>query len=426
MPAKKINEITVGPKNADITGSDGRAIQLAIDALSVRGGGTVRILPGKYAVNNSIFLKSNIRLAGSGKKTILKKTVPVLSRLKVDADYGQKEITPESTRGFSEGMGLFLKDNSIVTNMVRLPLTVTKIAGGKLYIDNFLANDFCAENGGFVVTYFWLLYAEALENTSVEDLVVDMGEEAKEFEELKGLRIAAVYFTKSKNCLIKNIKVVHSLGDGICVSTCEHITVEKCETAYNTMYGIHFGGHSPWSQGLGNIIHHNYSDGLYICWGVRESVMSGNKIFFNGVEQYRNGISIGHKDTDNVFENNHIYGNAKHGVAFRHKTEANGAHRNIFRNNLIENNGTPEEKIPQEFLAALPRRELISCGVYINGSTHDLVFENNIIRETRKKGKKYQRNAFYLAPGVARVTLVKNRISGHPDAAIVDDSGKTK
>lgn len=308
--------------------------------------------------------------------------------------------------------------------MVRIPLTITKIAGGKLYIDNYLANDYSVTAGGFVVTYFRGIYAIAVENAAAEDLVVDMGEEAKKIPELKGFRIPGVYFTKSKDCLIKNIKVIHSLGDGICVSTCERVTVEKCETAYNTEYGMHFGGHSPWSKGLNNSIHHNYSDGLYICWGVRESVMSGNKIFSNGAGQYRNGISIGHKDTDNIFENNHIYGNAKHGVAFRRKTESNGAHRNIFRKNIIENNGTPVERVPAELLATLPRRELISCGVYINGITHDLTFEKNIIRETRKKGKKYQRSAFYFAPGVSKIKLIKNSITGHPDAAIVNESGK--
>ena len=47
------NEITVGIKDADVIGSDNKAIQLAIDALSYRGGGIVRILPGEYILENS-------------------------------------------------------------------------------------------------------------------------------------------------------------------------------------------------------------------------------------------------------------------------------------------------------------------------------------------------------------------------------------
>ena len=38
--------ITVGVSDADITGTDNRAIQAAIDLVYQRGGGTVRILPG--------------------------------------------------------------------------------------------------------------------------------------------------------------------------------------------------------------------------------------------------------------------------------------------------------------------------------------------------------------------------------------------
>ena len=424
MIGKKFDEITVGPKNADIIGSDAGAIQTAIDALSVRCGGTVRLLPGKYFMNNSIFMKSNIRLTGTGNKTILKKTPAILSHLKVDADYGQKEITPQSTKGFAPGMGVYLRDKVTINATGRTPLTITKVANGKLYLDNYIHRDYCAENEGLVVNYFQMIYANSRENMTVENLVIDMGKEAKEIEALKGIWLHGIYFTKCKNSLIKNVKSENCLGDGICVSTCEHLTVEGCQTGYNTQYGIHFGGHSPWSKGLKNAIYHNASDGLYICWGVRESLISGNRIYFNGVGQYRNGISIGHKDTDNVIEKNHIYGNAKHGIAFRQKTEANGAHRNIVRNNIIENNGTPEDKIPVDLLAKLPRRELISCGVYINGITHDLVFEKNIIRETRKKVKKYQRNAFYMSPGVSRVKLLKNKISGHPDSAIVDESKK--
>ena len=75
-------EITVGPANADVIGCTGREIQLAIDALTYAGGGTVRLLPGQYTLQDSIRLRSNIRLVGDREQTILRRGPLVWSRLK--------------------------------------------------------------------------------------------------------------------------------------------------------------------------------------------------------------------------------------------------------------------------------------------------------------------------------------------------------
>jgi len=68
-----LHEISVGPKDADVVGADGRAIQIAIDALALRGGGTVRVAPGEYVLSDSIHLRSNIRLVGDRANTVLKR-----------------------------------------------------------------------------------------------------------------------------------------------------------------------------------------------------------------------------------------------------------------------------------------------------------------------------------------------------------------
>src|SRR3990170_4593210 len=65
--------ITVGPADADVVGSTGRAIQLAVDAAAVRGGGTVRVLPGEYLLLDSIHLRSNVSLLGAREKTVLRR-----------------------------------------------------------------------------------------------------------------------------------------------------------------------------------------------------------------------------------------------------------------------------------------------------------------------------------------------------------------
>src|SRR5690606_20024780 len=93
-----------------------------------------------------------------------------------------------------------------------------------------------------------------------------------------------------------------------------------------------------------------------------------NTIYSNG----DNGISIGHKDTDNLFENNHVYENSNHGVLFRNENAQNSGHRNTFIRNIIENNGMKKE----------------SAGFYIGGETHDIKITDNTIRSTGKGNQK--------------------------------------
>jgi hypothetical protein len=404
-----LNDISVGPAGADIVGADNRAIQMAIDALAARGGGTVRILAGEYVLSDAVRLRSNIALLGDRDRTVLRLAPIVWSPLAVDADTGQKEITPRDIRGFREGQGVVCRDKSKPNGMSSVPLTVVRVADGKLYLNDYLNHDWCAEDGGLVVNYVPLLHGFEVENALVDGFTLDARP-----DRLNGLGLlgsaamwgGAFYLRRGRNCVIRNVVARGCLGDGIRFGQCEHVTVEDCTAADNSEYGIHPGSHSPWTTVRRCHIQGNGSDGLYLCWGVREGLFEDNVVHHNGRLKKRNGICIGHKDTDNVFLRNHVYENTKHGVHFRIKTEANGAHRNTFRDNIIENNGPIET----------------GAGVWIEGVTHDLVFEHNIIRETRSGAARAQQHAFVVKPGVSRVKLVDNEISGHPGATIVDEA----
>ncbi len=415
---KTKNEITVGLSDADIIGSDNFAIQLAIDAISVQGGGTVRILPGEYTLINSIKLRSNIHLIGDRDEAVLKRCPAVSSRLLKDADIGQKEVTPKDPSPFKPGMGIVCRTNQLENAMSDMPLTITRIENGILYLNDYLNHDFTADldswgeggHDGLVANVFPLIHGYGLENAVVEGLTVDS--QVNEDPGWKNVRTGGVCLVRSKSCVVRDVTSVNCNGDGILLISCEHTTVENFETAYNTFHGIHAGSHSPWTTVKNCHIHHNGSDGLYICWGVRESEFVDNDIHHNGIRKQggkRGGISIGHKDTDNLLARNHIYENALYGLSFRKKTEANGAHRNIVRENIIKNNGLPLDGEK-------------GSGIHINGITHDLMFENNIIRETRQGENRYQLHAFYIEPNVTRVKMVDNKISGHPQEAIVDNS----
>ena len=77
------------------------------------------------------------------------------------------------------------------------------------------------------------------------------------------------------------------------------------------------------------------------------------------------GISIGHKDSDNLFRRNTSRLNKQNGLFFRNETLGMAPHRNRFEDNTIENNGGPE--------------------IRIRGEVNDLTFVKNTIRDTREE-----------------------------------------
>jgi len=98
--------ITVGPKQADLVGTTDRVIQAAVDYVARRGGGTVRVLRGTYRLRNSIFLQSKVRLLGSGTDSVLFKEPSVKTKLIVDGDHWDEEITLADPKGFQVGDGV--------------------------------------------------------------------------------------------------------------------------------------------------------------------------------------------------------------------------------------------------------------------------------------------------------------------------------
>src|SRR3954452_1349787 len=134
----------------------------------------------------------------------------------------------------------------------------------------------------------------------------------------------------------------------------------------------------------------NGEDGLFLCWRVKQGTFEENILEGNG----RYGISIGHKDTDNLLRNNQVRGNHEDGVFFRNESEGMAGHRNRLENNLIENNGVGHD----------------AAGIRVRGETHDLVFKNNIIRDTRPAAEQKQTVGIRLDEKVGPVSLEGNQI----------------
>jgi hypothetical protein len=412
-------KVAVGPAGADVCGFTGAAVQLAIDALGANGGGTVELQEGAYDLIDSVRLRSDIALIGRGQVTLRRSEELISSDLARDADVGQTEIAPARPELFRAGMGVCLVDSSGWAHN-NMPLHVTHIEGGRLFLSTMLDVDRIAERGGRVVHYFPIVLLDHADRCLVDNLAVD--ERVADGPAVEGLWSSGVYLMTSRACTLRRLRTQGVRGDGICIARASlDAVVEDCEAMDNTHHGIHTGSHSARTILRRCHIHDNGSDGLYICWGVDHGSFEDCDIHHNGRRMWRSGLSIGHQDTDNVLAGNHIYENCKYGVCIRAKSEANGAHRNVFRENVIENNGQDPAGMP-EFVRKLPARELVSVGASILGHTHDVVFERNVIRETRAPGKAFQKSAFYVGCGVSGLTLRANEFAGHAGPAVVDEA----
>src|SRR4029077_1794965 len=97
--------VTVGPGKADLAGTTDRVIQAAVDYVARLGGGTVRVLPGTYRMRNSVFLQSKVRILGRGTDSLLVKEPSATTKLTVDGDHWDQEVTLADPRCFQVGDG---------------------------------------------------------------------------------------------------------------------------------------------------------------------------------------------------------------------------------------------------------------------------------------------------------------------------------
>src|SRR5256885_7931661 len=121
---KEHPRITVGQSNADLLGTDHRALQAAVDYVAALGGGTVEIGPGTYVMRDSLHLRPSVTVRGVKGQTILRKADAVSSPLVLDGDYGEEQATVKILAGFDVGCGVAIWDkNAAGLHMTFAPIT---------------------------------------------------------------------------------------------------------------------------------------------------------------------------------------------------------------------------------------------------------------------------------------------------------------
>ena len=381
--------VTVGTAQGDFVGSTEAVIQQAIDAVAAYGGGTVELGPGTYMVYDSVRVASNVRLVGSGRDTILRKCDGFSSPVSVDADYGQRRLTVEDPSGFRVGMGVMVKDTGS-DDWTDSLAKITVIQGNVVYLDRRLIGDFTTEKRCIVSCTFSPVLLHGVQNATVESLTVDGNRQHN--REINGCIGGGIFLRESAACHVVNCIVRDFAGDGIDAEINQDTVIDGCEATGMTGFGIHLGSGSarPVVRNCRSI--GNDGVGLFLCWRVQDGVFERNEIRGNRGE----GISIGHKDTDNVFLENVISDNGSHGIYLRGEKPSNAGSRNTFRRNTIEDN--------------------TGCAAYIEPSTSDLLFEENVMRDTRSGAARTQRAGIWAEPGAERISARNNRIANHIEA----------
>jgi hypothetical protein len=238
---KELPTIHVGLRNADIVGSDNRALQAAVDYVAGLGGGTVEIGPGEFAMRDSLHLRSFVAVRGTPDKTILRKAKAAASPLALDGDYGEEQITVANPEGFMVGYGVAIWDknaNGFHTTVAR----ITGQRGNAFSIDKPLNADCMVANKAQAATVFPVVSGYNIEGVQVQDLIIDGNKD--ENVSLNGCRGGGIFLYRGFGTVIESCVVRNYHGDGISFQSSNDVLVRGCVSEDNAGLGIHPGSGS--------------------------------------------------------------------------------------------------------------------------------------------------------------------------------------
>lgn len=379
--------ITVGQKTGDLIGTSNKAIQAAVDYVAGLGGGTVHILPGTYTLRGSVHLRSNVRLLGSADETVLTKPASVTTKLASDSDWYDQEITLSDARGFEVGDSICLRTrNPHHGGAEVLKRTLVARSGNRFKLDKALRENFWTVGESTCSTLFPLVTGNEVENLVIENIALDGNRPNN--ENLDGNYGGCIFLQDVRDVLIRKVTARQNNGDGISWQICHDVTVEDCHSHDHAGLALH-----PGSGSQRPLIRRNSLErcqiGLFFCWGVKYGLAEENSI----ADISGQGISIGHRDTDNIVRKNTVRNSGQTGILFRPERGAGFCgHRNLIEQNLIENSG-PENGV----------------AIDVQGGTEQVTVRRNTIKETREAA---QRIGIRLGKETKEITLIENSFAG--------------
>jgi hypothetical protein len=354
--------ITVGHKKADLIGSTDRVIQAAVDYIARRGGGNVRVLPGTYRLRNSIFLQAKVRLVGSGNDTVLFKEPSLTTKLIVDGDHWDQEITLADPKGFEVGDGVRLVSKDPYgkgTNIIQRTLIAAR--GNRFKLDRRLEERFHLEGDPKIATNFALIQCTDAADVVIEGLAVDGNKAHNEMLDRGAFDDGSIRFDECNRITVRDVTVRDFYCDGIVWGISHDVRVENCHLQDGARLALHSGSGSQRSIVRGNRVRHS-AEGIYFCWGAQHGLYEKNVI-----EDCHYGMTFGHSDSDNLIRDNDIRRSTEAGIHFRGGNKAFAPHRNRIERNRIIDSGAEK-----------------GVAIDINGETEGVIITKNELRETRK------------------------------------------
>jgi hypothetical protein len=314
----------------------------------------------------------------------------VSAALTEDSDWYDQEITLSGAEGFRVGDGICLRAPSARYVIKR---TLVARSGNRFRLDRALRDNLWTGEGKAVAeTLYPLISGEGIESFVVEKLTLDGNRERNGM--LDGNYAGCVWLQDCRDGVLRELDARNYHGDGLSWQVCHDMTVERCVSRGHSGLGLHPGSGSQRSRIVGCRLEGN-DMGIFFCWGVRGGVAEGNVIRGNRV-----GISMGHRDTDNLVKGNEISGSLETGLLFRGEKDAGAAaHRNVIEGNQFLDNG-PEG----------------GAAVTVAAAVQGIVLRGNQFRESRGGG----RQAVKITDEASQLEAAGNEFHGMESGGIVN------
>ena len=384
--------LTVGQGEGNLQGDDDKIIQAGIEYLNRLGGGILEVLPGVYKLRNSVYLRPNITLRGSGDKTILRKNKSVVTALVRDSDWFEYGVQVADTKGFAPAGGIMLRSKTGPGDWQFdvLQATITAIEDNFIFLDRLTEENFWLEKDATAATIFPILTAENVDDVVVEDIVLEGNREQN--EHINGNFSGGVFIQHCNRWSFRNVTSRKYNGDGFSFQVCDDIRFFDCKAINNADLGFHPGSGSqrPVFQ---RCLSERNSQGIFFCWSVSDGLAEDCVLSENS----RYGISIGHRDTDNIIRRCTIERNDQVGILFRKETnEFRSGSRNRIESCIIRDNGSKGQGI----------------GIDIRGKTGDIVIHSTRFGNTADKK---QNTGIRIGEMAKRVMLKGNTFENCPE-----------
>jgi hypothetical protein len=267
-----------------------------------------------------------------------------------------------------------------------LKRTLVARDGNRFKLDRPLRENLWLLGGSSCSSLFPILSGENVAGVTIENLALDGNKERN--DNLDGNYAGCIFLQDCSRIALRGVTARNYNGDGISWQVCHDVTVEGCHSHDHTGLGLHPGSGSQRPVIVGNRIE-RCDIGLFFCWGVKYGLAKRNTI----AASRGYGISIGHRDNENLIVDNDVADSGKAGVLFRPERGKDFApHRNRLERNRIVNSG-PDG----------------GAGVDVQGLTQEVAIVGNDIRETRAPA---QRVGIRLGAQTREIKLAENRFAG--------------